>query len=100
MKMFTVALSAGLVLAMPALAQDSKPAGGTQQNEPGTGGTSKPGVQGDVGGKNGPAAIPNDAGNAHPPGNPSTGGASATANDNSKVPGLAGGKSGAAQKPK
>ena len=48
-----------MALALPAAAQDSptdKNTNGTQQYQPGTGGTSKPGVKGDTGSKNGPAA--------------------------------------------
>lgn len=99
MKFFAAALAAAILLAAPALAQNTDAVGGTQQNEPGTGGTSKPGVQGEVGGKNGPAATPNDAGNAHPPANTS-GSSTAAATDNSKVPGLPGNKSGPAEKAK
>ena len=40
MKTFAAALAAATLLAAPALGQNSGPVGGTQQNEPGTGGTS------------------------------------------------------------
>lgn len=98
MKRLAAALSAAMLFAVPAFAQNTDAVGGTQQNEPGTGGTSKPGVQGDVGGKNGPAAKPGDA--ASSPANTPAGTSDATASDNSKVPGLPGNKSGPAQKPK
>ena len=73
-----------------------------QQNQPGTGGTSKPGVQGLPGGKSGPtvkapavkATPPQRA--AMPPGTDGQSGNGTTQQDESKVPGLPGGKSGAA----
>jgi hypothetical protein len=98
MKSLAIGLSAILLLSAPALAQDPSPVGGTQQNDPGTGGTSKPGVQGDVGGKNGPAA--RDAGAPAPDAGTSESSTGAAGSDNSKVPGLPGNKSGPTQKPK
>lgn len=70
--------------------------GGTQQNEPGTGGVSKPGVPGEVGGTNGPAAKDADAMKPNAGTSGTTTGAAGA--DDSKVPGLPGNKSGPAQK--
>lgn len=98
MKSLALALSGFVIFATPALAQDPSPVGGTQQNEPGTGGTSKPGVQGDTGGKNGPSA--KDAGAMAPDAGASGASSGAAGSDNSKVPGLPGNKSGPTQKPK
>jgi hypothetical protein len=71
-----------------------------QQNQPGTGGTSKPGVQGLPGSKSGPTVKSNDATNTQRAANPqsSTPGAdqdsTTKSQDESKVPGKPGGKSG------
>ena len=97
MKAFVIAVAACTLLAAPALAQDPNPVGGTQQNEPGTGGTSKPGAKGDEGSKNGPAA--KDAKAMNPEQGNSDPSNGAAGSDNSKVPGMPGNKSGPAQKP-
>jgi len=98
MKTIAAAVGAIALLTAPVLAQDTTPTGGTQQNEPGTGGTSKPGVKGDPGGKSGPAA--NDAGTEPSSSGSATSGTDGAAgSDNSKVPGQPGNKSGPAQKP-
>lgn len=92
--MKAVVIAAALAfVALPALAQEPNLAGGTQQTEPGTGGTSKPGMKGDPGGKNGPAA--KDAGELPSNNASSSGVGTGTAgSDNNKVPGMPGNKSG------
>ena len=105
MKAFIIAGAAAIALAAPALAQDTNPANsnstnGTQQYQPGTGRTSKPGVQGDTGSKNGPAAK-DSSGQQSDKMNSGSEGAStgAAGSDNSNVPGEAGGKAGPSQAP-
>ena len=98
-----VAFAALLMAGLPAWSQTSGTHSGTQspsneQNAPGTGGVSKPGMTGQPGNKSGPSVRePSDGSTAGSSG-------SSTSNthlqDQSKVPGLPGGKSGpAAQDP-
>jgi hypothetical protein len=65
----------------------------SDQNAPGSGGVSKPGISGAPGSKAGPAA---KGGNASDTG--VSGSSTAPQQDQSKVPGLPGGKSGATEK--
>jgi hypothetical protein len=96
---FSIALATVTLLATPAFAQDPNAVGGTQQNEPGTGGTSKPGTAGDVGGKNGPSAKEGSGAAANTNSGTSSATGAPAGSDNSKVPGLPGNKSGPSQKP-
>jgi hypothetical protein len=108
MKAIAVGFAALMALALPAAAQDSATdtnTNGTQQYQPGTGGTSKPGVKGDTGSKNGPAAGSASEGagtgvsgsDKMDPNNPADGtNSNAAGSDESNVPGDAGGKSGPA----
>jgi hypothetical protein len=87
-----VAMAAIVVIALPAWAQGVTTQGQpTQQNAPGTAGTSKPGVPGLPGSKSGPTVTPSgdtapDT-KTHPSG------------DQSGVQGLPGNKSGPAERP-
>ena len=91
-----VAVAALLAAPLPAWSQAGAPPSGTQslsdqqQNAPGTGGVSKPGVPGLPGSKSGPAA-------REPSGSSAPSAPSATntqLQDQSKVPGMAGNKAG------
>jgi hypothetical protein len=88
-----VALAAIVAVALPAWSQPNTMQGqSTQQNAPGTGGTSKPGVPGLPGSESGPTVTPSgttvpEASRTRPDG------------DESKVPGLPGSKSGPTEKP-
>ena len=87
-----VAMAAIVVLALPAWAQGVTTQGQpTQQNAPGTAGTSKPGVPGLPGSKSGPTVTP--SGNTVP--ETKTG----PSGDQSGVQGLPGNKSGPAERP-
>jgi hypothetical protein len=90
-----IALAVIAALVVPAFAQtDTKSDSTVEQNDPGTGGQSKPGVQGLPGNKSGPAVKPGadmekqNSGDDQSP---------AAGSDNSKVPGLPGNKSGSSQ---
>ncbi len=80
---------AGLLLAVPALAQTTTPAPTTPN--------SGAGIAGPAGSKNGPAAKPMAGAGGTTQDNPAVG--NATAGDASKIPGKPGGKSGPAVKP-
>ena len=87
-----IATAAVIVLALPAWAQGVTTQGQpTQQNAPGTAGTSKPGVPGLPGSKSGPTVFPSGSTvpetKTHPSG------------DQSGVQGLPGNKSGPTQRP-
>ncbi len=90
-------------MALPSLAQTNAPSttgklpAAEQQNAPGQGGTSKPGVPGVPGIKSGPADKSSSGAGAGVTGKttPSQG---AAGSDESKVPGLPGNKSGPAEK--
>jgi hypothetical protein len=106
MKALLIGYATAFALVVPVLAQDTNSAdpnstNGTQQYQPGAGGTSKPGVQGNVGGKNGPAAKdPSGSAKMNPGSSASEGASTGTAgSDESHVPGDAGGKNGPAAKP-
>ena len=87
-----VAIAAIVLLASPAWAQGVTTQGQpTQQNAPGTAGTSKPGVPGLAGSKSGPTVTP--SGNTVPETKTHPSG------DQSGVQGLPGNKSGPAVKP-
>jgi hypothetical protein len=87
-----VAMAAIVAVALPAWSQASLTQGqSTQQNAPGTGGVSKPGVPGSPGSKSGPTVT--RSGTTAP--DPTQRG---TSGDQSKVPGLPGSKSGPAVK--
>jgi hypothetical protein len=87
-----IATAAIVVLALPAWAQGVTTQGQpTQQNAPGTAGTSKPGVPGLPGSKSGPTVTPS--------GNTVSDTKTHSSGDQSGVPGLPGSKSGPAAKP-
>jgi hypothetical protein len=87
-----IATAAVIVLALPAWAQGVTTQGQpTQQNAPGTAGTSKPGVPGLPGSKSGPTVSPS--------GSTVTGTKTQPSGDQSGVQGLPGNKSGPMQRP-
>ena len=94
MKPVLTAVIAGLfaVTAVAASAQTATTSdnSGAQQQAPGAGGTSKPGVSGLPGGKSGPAVTPSGSGSSSGPATTST-----RQRDQSNVPGQPGDKSGA-----
>jgi hypothetical protein len=86
-----IATAAVIVLALPAWAQGVTTQGQpTQQNAPGTAGTSKPGVPGLPGSKSGPTVSPSGR---------VTGTKTQPSGDQSGVQGLPGNKSGPMQRP-
>jgi hypothetical protein len=91
-----IALAAIAALVVPALAQTEAPKTNSkvEQNEPGTGGQSKAGVQGLPGNKSGPAVEPGAGAESQDTGDDQS---PPAGSDNSKVPGLPGNKSGPSQ---
>jgi opacity protein-like surface antigen len=94
-----VAVSAAALLSAVALAQTDKDIAArpdsseSQQNAPGTGGMSKPGVPGEPGTKSGTTVAPDDKDRQS-----GTSQSNAIQQDQSKVPGMKGNKSGEAPK--
>jgi len=94
-----LALAAMSAIVLPAVAQNDATENNPteEQYAPGTGGTSKPGVEGLPGNKSGPATdqsgASEGAGSEQSGANPDD----AAGSDNSKVPGLPGNKSGPAE---
>jgi hypothetical protein len=100
------ALAALTAFAIPAMAQSSNQNSVPENNpsmtnpEPGTGGTSKPGVEGLPGNKSGAATDSDSSSSSEGAASGQSGTANdAAGSDNSKVQGLPGNKSGPAQKP-
>jgi hypothetical protein len=90
-----IILAAIAALVVPAFAQtDTKPNSTVEQNDPGTGGQSKAGVQGLPGNKSGPAVNPSGGMEKQNSGSDRE---RPAGSDNSKVPGLPGNKSGPSQ---
>jgi hypothetical protein len=103
MKSFIVGSLAAASLIAGALINPSQAQTQTnqQQNQPGTGGTSKPGVQGLPGSKSGPTMKSTDPTATQRAAKPESSDQTSTPTknqDESKVPGLPGGKSGPATK--
>jgi hypothetical protein len=101
MKALTIAATlAASALLVPAYAQtDTGKYPSTQQNQPGVGGTSKPGIPGKPGMSSGPADQRGESGAATGEEGAMSPNEGAAGSDESKVPGAPGNKSGPTEQP-